>query len=324
MSFRPVRRRTTRLAVEIAGAGRHPGAWRRASLDLAGPPSPAHTVGLVRAAANRAFDLALLPAAVAQPDGPPLRQDAIALATHVAPAVGGIGLVAQADPASGGALADALAQLDVVSGGRAGWEPTPVGSGAPGAAGTAEALDAVDRLWFPGGAGRAPTPLQDRPLVVMRGDDPHTLQVAARRADVVRIAAPALDAARAAAARVRAAVADAGRDPEGVVLLLDVEVHTGPDRVSAEKSLSALDRAGGELPPSSLRVVGPGMLLADLIETVLRSGAADGVTFLPLALPTDLDTITGSLVPVLAGRGLFRPRAGGPLRSRFTPAPAAA
>jgi hypothetical protein len=67
-----------------------------------------------------------------------------------------------------------------------------------------------------------------------------------------------------------------------------------------------------------LRVVGGSAELASLVERTVALQAADGITFLPLALPTDLLAITGEVVPLLAGRGLFRTgRPGAGLRARF-------
>ncbi len=353
------------LAVELAAAGRHPAAARWAGLDPTVLLTAAHHVALVRTAARRGLDLALIPHTVEPVAG---LLDAVAVAARVAPVVSGIGLVPTAtvthtEPFH---VSKAIATLDIVSAGRAGWEPAV--SRTPGEAAlfgrkpaapadvlwreAAEAIEAVVRLWdsweddavirdtttgryldrdklhyvdFTGeffsikGPSITPRPPQGHPLVVLRADEPEALPVAARWADVVRITAPDLPAAVDARAQVRAAVGALGRDPEDVTVLLDVEVHLADGRDRARRDLAELDALAGEpYPASSVRVLGPPTDLADLIGTVVRTGAADGVTLVPLVLPADLDAVAGQVVPLLAGRGLLRTgRAGGSLRSRF-------
>ncbi|GAA0899712.1 LLM class flavin-dependent oxidoreductase [Pseudonocardia zijingensis] len=354
------------LAVELTAAGRHPAAAAWAGLDPAALLSPAHHAGLARTAARRGLDLALLPHTF-HPDAGPLLESA-AVAARIAPVVSGIGLVPTAtvthtEPFH---VSKSIATLDIVSAGRAGWEPAVSRTQAeadlfgrkPAAPAdvlwreVAEAVEVVVRLWdsweddavirdaatgryvdrdklhhidFKGeffsvkGPSITPRPPQGHPVVVLRADEPEALPVAARWADVVRISAPDLPSAAAARERIRAAVAGAGRHPDDVIVLLDVEVHLAADRHRARRDLLELDtRAGAELPPSSVRVLGPPTDLADLVGTAVRTRAADGVTLVPLVLPTDLDAVTDRVVPLLAGRGLLRTgRAGGSLRSRL-------
>ena len=289
------------LGVELCGAGRHPAALRRGGVDPAALVDPAWWTRLVRDAAARGLDLVVLP------DGPAGVLDAIALAGRIAPLVPGIGLVPQVDVAGvePGVLATTVSALDAVS---TGWEPVT-------SANWREAGAVVESVLEPGDDGVRRLPLR-RPLTVVRADEPDALDVAARHADVVRIAAPSLDVAHAARERVRDAATAAGRPPDDLAVLLDVEVHLAAD---ARASLRQLDRAG-ELPPSTLRVVGAAVELANLVERTVALRAADGITFLPLALPTDLFAITGQVVPLLAGRGLFRTgNPGMPLPARFRP-----
>ena len=354
------------LAIEVGGAGRHPAAVRWAGLERATLAGPNHHLSLARAAANRGLDFVAIPDTFGPAGGPVL--DAVAVAARLAPVVPGIGLVPTAtvthtEPFH---LSKAIATLDIVSGGRAGWEPAVsrtqaeadlFGRKDPAPPDVlwheaADAIEVVVRLWdsweddavvrdvttgryvdrdklhsvdFSGdffsvrGPSITPRPPQGHPLVVLRGDEPEALPVAARWADVVRIAAPDLNAAGAVRERIRAAVAEAGRDPDSVAVLLDVEVHLADDGHRARRQLRQLDGlAGEELAPSSTRVVGAPTELADLVERAIRAGAADGIMFVPLVLPGDLRRVTDQLVPLLAGRGLFRPgRADGSLRWRF-------
>lgn len=285
------------LGVEISGAGRHPGA---AAWTGQGPAGPRQVLAQVGTAAGRGLDLVAIAGA-----------DAVALAGRVAPAVGGIGLVPAAP--AGDATAAAVAGLDVVSGGRAGWEVT----GPLSDAAVAEVVDRWDAWSAGGGSAISPRSPQGRPPVVLRAGDPALLPAVARWADVVRIGAPDLVSAREARLRVRAAVADAGRDPETVPVLLDVEVHLAADAQRARAEVAGMDALAPAPVPSTLRVLGGAGAVADLMGGAVRLGAADGVTLVPLVLPADLRRVAEDLVPLLAWRGLFRPGRPGTLRARL-------
>jgi alkanesulfonate monooxygenase SsuD/methylene tetrahydromethanopterin reductase-like flavin-dependent oxidoreductase (luciferase family) len=284
------------LGIELGGAGHHPGAARWTGQDPVAAAGVRHHLALVLAAARRGLDFVALP-----DPGLAGEPDALALATRIAPLAGGVGLV-PAVPAPGvdpAALAAAVAALDAASSGRAGWQPQVAATGS-----WAHAEDTIERV----------SELQarsggQRPLVVLRADDPAALPVVARWADVVRVAAPGLDAADAARARVRAAVAAAGRDPDEVAVMVDVEVHLAADRYRAQADLvhlDAIEAPADTTEPSAMRVLGTPADIADLIGTTIRLGAADGITLLPLVLPADLRRIADDLIPLLAGRGLLR------------------
>jgi alkanesulfonate monooxygenase SsuD/methylene tetrahydromethanopterin reductase-like flavin-dependent oxidoreductase (luciferase family) len=334
------------LAVEVAGAGRHPDAWKRSGDVLAA----SYHVELARLAARAGADFVALGDSFADAPNPLPTLDAVAIAARVAPVVPGIGLVptvtvTHTEPFH---VSKAIATLDVVSSGRAGWEVavsrTPAEAelfGRKPAAPArdlwreaAEAVEVVVRLWdsweddavirdvatgryvdrdrlhyidFTGeffsvkGPSITPRSPQAHPLVVVAAE-PDSLGVAAEWADVVRVAVPDLAAAHAARTRVRAAVAAAGRDPDGVAVLLDVEARLGSDL--------------GAFEPSTVAVDGDAEAVADLIEEAVRDGAADGVTLVPLALPDCLQMIADEVAPRLAARDLLNP-ARGTLRERF-------
>ncbi|MBN9099051.1 MAG: LLM class flavin-dependent oxidoreductase [Pseudonocardia sp.] len=341
------------LAVEVSGAGRHPGAWRRAGPVL----TPDYHVELAATAARAGVDFLALGDSFAGQEGPTL--DAVAIAARVAPVVPEIGLVptvtvTHTEPFH---ISKAIATLDLVSSGRAGWEVAVSRTAAeaelfgrkaaaPAAdlwREAAEAAEVVVRLWdsweddavirdaatgryidrdklhyidFTGeffsvkGPSITPRSPQAHPLVVVR-EEPDSLPVIAAWADVVRVAAPDLAAAHAARDRVRAAVAAAGRDPESVAVLLDIETHLGAD---AARELDAL----GPLEPSSLRVAGSATALVDVIEEAVRGGAADGVTLVPLVLPGGLHPIADEVAPALVDRELRTTMPPGfTLRERF-------
>jgi len=349
------------LAVEVSGAGRHPGARQRSDSpgpDFSGPGAlltPAYHVGLAETAARAGADFLALADSFARSADPLPTLDAVAIAARVAPVVPGIGLiptvtVTHTEPFH---VSKAIATLDLVSSGRAGWEVAvshtaaeaelfgrkPAAPGADLWREAAEAVEVVVRLWdsweddavirdaatgrfvdreklhyvdFTGeffsvkGPSITPRSPQAHPLVVIR-EEPDSLPVIAEWADVVRIAVPDLGAAHTARTWIRAAVDAAGRDPDSVAVLLDVETHLGP---AAEMD------AMGPLEPSSVRVVDTPDVLVDLVESAVRDGAADGVTLVPLALPSGLTVIADEVAPRLAARGLLNPRRG-TLRERF-------
>lgn len=346
--------RTAHLAVEVSGFGRHPEAWRHAGVPRDALLTPAHHIALAQLAAQADADFV----ALADSFGPGHVLDAVAVAARVAPAVPGVGLVptvttTHTEPFH---ISKAIATLDLVSSGLAGWEPavsrTPEEAAqfgrkhaAPPAElwrEAAEAIEVVVRLWdsweddavirdaatgryvdrdklhyvdFTGeffsvkGPSITPRSPQAHPLVVMR-EERDSLPVAARWADVVRIAAPDLPAASAARERIRAAVADAGRDPDTVAVLLDVEILLAADESIARRELDEL----GEHPASTLRVVGS----PEAFVEVVAERAVDGVTAVPLALPSGLRVLADEVAPRLRAAGLRSPaRPGDTLRHRF-------
>ncbi|MCU1627463.1 MAG: hypothetical protein JWP64_2412 [Pseudonocardia sp.] len=359
------------LAAEIGGAGRHPGAWRLPGADVPGLVDAAPHVRLVRTAARGGLDLVAIRDSFVPPSGDPDELgdslDAVAIAARVAPVVPGIGLVpavtvTHTEPFH---VQKAIATLDLVSSGRAGWEVavsrTPEEADLFGRRSAApvselwleaaEVIEAVRLLWdsweddavirdaatgryvdrdklhyvdFEGeffsvrGPSITPRSPQGQPLVVVRADDPEALVVAARHADVVRISAPGIAQATTARLDVQAAAAEAGRDPSGITVLLDVEVLLGETDAEARKELARLEALTPGPDPEGIRHVGTPGGLAALIGEVVRAHAADGVTFVPLALPSGLDAIVDGVVPLLVGAGA-RPGtpSSGTLRERF-------
>jgi alkanesulfonate monooxygenase SsuD/methylene tetrahydromethanopterin reductase-like flavin-dependent oxidoreductase (luciferase family) len=376
------------LAVELAGAGRHPAAWRLADAAPGELFTAGYWAGLAQLADAAGLDFLVIPDSFAPPaEGPGAeatvrgRLDAVAIAARVAPVTSSVGLVPVAtvthtEPFH---LSKAIATLDFVSLGRAGWQPSVSRTqpeadlfgrkdAAPADAlwrEAGEAVEVVVRLWdswedgavirdvstgryvdrdklhyidFAGeffsvkGPSITPRSPQARPPVVVHlndgvpdgADEPGVLAVAGRWADVVRVSAADLGAAAEARNRVRGAVADAGRDPDGVPVLLDVGTLLAPTADEAARTADRLDgwasAAGVAVAglPGSVGSVGTAEQLAALIGDAVRGGAADGVTLLPWALPSGLRLIGDALVPLLRERGL-RPAAarGGGLRERF-------
>lgn len=143
------------------------------------------------------------------------------------------------------------------------------------------------------GPSITPRPPQGNPIVAIRAEDEWSTRVAAQRADLIRISAADLDGAHATRTALRAAVAAAGRDPDLVRVLLDIEIHLADSAEAARADLRQLeqweigtDRIGAS--PETLRHIGTGASLRALLDTVAASRAADGVVLRPLAVPAAL------------------------------------
>ncbi|WP_432494167.1 LLM class flavin-dependent oxidoreductase [Kineococcus gypseus] len=116
------------LAVELDGAGRHPAAWREAGADPAGLFTSAHQRRLVALADGADLDLVLLPDELHLLPGGDGEQrgrlEAAGLAAHLAPVTRRTGLVPVVTTTHTEAFhtSKAIATLDLVSLGRAGWQ----------------------------------------------------------------------------------------------------------------------------------------------------------------------------------------------------------
>lgn len=358
------------LAVELGAAGRHPGAWRLGDADPARLFTAPYHLDLVRTAARGGLDLVALPDSLQPPGADPAALpgtlDAVAVAARVAPAVPGIGVVptvtvTHTEPFH---LSKAVATLDFVSTGRAGWQPevsrTQAEADLFGRARAdrdvaslwreaGEVIEVAARLWdsweddaeirdaatgrfvdrdrlhhidFTGeffsvtGPSITPRPPQGQPLTVLRGDETAALATVGRHADVVRVAADTVAGAAEARDQVRAAVAGAGRDPEQVTVLLDVETLLGDDAPARLRELDALAPAGADTGPATLRHVGDPAELAALLRDAAEERAADGFVLVPLALPSGVDEIVDGLLPALGDAWAPAPY-DGTLRDRF-------
>ncbi|WP_432547131.1 LLM class flavin-dependent oxidoreductase [Kineococcus sp. SYSU DK004] len=181
-------------------------------------------------------------------------------------------------------------------------------------------VDVVGRRFSVRGPSITPRPPQGQPLVLVAADDGPSLRVAARHADVVRVAAPDLPAAAERARAVRREAA--GRRP---AVLLDVEVLLRPETTgegAGEGAGRVLDRLEGWAPghpARSLRLAGTPADLVALLADVAAEADLDGAALVPLDLPASLELVAAEVVPALRERGL-RPAADGPapaLRERF-------
>ncbi|WP_456819939.1 LLM class flavin-dependent oxidoreductase [Cellulomonas sp. URHB0016] len=271
------------------------------------------------------------------------RLDAALVAARLAPRSSGIGLVAQLDATrtEPGHVAQAVATIDRASGGRAAWQ---VGIGALDDV----AVDAVGGEWD-GPVREVPQPVdgrgtrfvdvdgvhfaapqaerasrspQGRPPVVVRldatdGIDAHAVDIAGRVADVVRVRVDDRGVAAAVRRRVRDAAVAHGRDPDAVRVLVDAFLLLAPDAASARARLELLAEIGDVRPEAGVLVaLGTAVDVASLVTEWFALGAADGFTFRPASVHTDLPGLVDAVVPRLRGAGVFRDRypRGGTLR----------
>jgi alkanesulfonate monooxygenase SsuD/methylene tetrahydromethanopterin reductase-like flavin-dependent oxidoreductase (luciferase family) len=280
------------------------------------------------------------------------RLDTVVAAARAARVTTGIGLVPAVDTAhlEAAHAAVALSSVDRATAGRAGWQASrqtaaaepdeawaarvepgiqavhQVWTGRPGSGGGAVQLDADGRFRVDHDGirfavrGRTPGvgPLSPvRPPVVVRVRSAASAALAGRAADVARVVAA--DAAQAVRLRrlVRDSALSAGRDPEEVRVLAEVYVVLAAERASARARLELVEALEGTAPMRGALVVADTPdELATLIADWTAVGAADGFLLRPSSLSSDLDTITGHLVPALQRAGLFRTeRAGMTLRA---------
>ncbi|MFI1465275.1 LLM class flavin-dependent oxidoreductase [Nocardia carnea] len=157
------------------------------------------------------------------------------------------------------------------------------------------------------GPSITPRPPQGQPLIAIRADGPHATRVAVHRADLLRISAPDLATAAETRSVLRAATAAAGRDPDLVRILLDIEVHLAASDQAAAAEVAQLDSWSTGPASASLRHIGTPASLRELVGQAHRECSADGLVLKPLAQAAFLDRIPAPL-PTLRGRlGLPRP-----------------
>ncbi|WP_329180250.1 LLM class flavin-dependent oxidoreductase [Streptomyces sp. NBC_01477] len=240
--------------------------------------------------------------------------DALELLAAVAPATDRIGVV-PAVPAAGaepGDVAAAVATLDWVSRGRAGWTlavpappPGPPGRGRrpdlPEAVWRAagDTASAVTRIWR--GAGLGP-PLS-APVTVLDATEPAARAVAARHADIAFVRAARPEGAGLIRADIHRLAAEAGRDPDRLLVLAELAVDLGGGEVGPEPGAEIAltpDASGGVL------FRGGPVDLAELIADWQRQGAVDGFHVRPVELPRDLERFVNGTAALLQHRGLFR------------------
>lgn len=135
------------------------------------------------------------------------------------------------------------------------------------------------------GPSITPRSPQGQSIVAVRAEDDASTGVAVRRGDLIRVAAGDLDSARVLRTALRTAVRAAGRDPDAVRVLLDVEVHLADTSDAAHDDVAQLDQWTEAGAPAGLRHIGTPATLRELLGAIGASEAADGVVLRPLAVP---------------------------------------
>ncbi|WP_141204201.1 LLM class flavin-dependent oxidoreductase [Streptomyces griseorubiginosus] len=256
-------------------------------------------VALARLAERGGFDFVTLDDPFARP-GP----DALAVLSRVAPATSRIGLVptvatTHTQPFH---VEAAVATLDWVSRGRAGWRLD-----AP----TGRFIDR-DRLHhgdFRGtsfsveGPSIVPRPPQGHPVRVVDATDGQARRTAARYADVALVRAVGAGQAAGVRAQLRSQAAEYGRDPGQLKVLASLLVDLGAGEHAAEPG-----HGGGgprQSPQGPLYRGGP-VDLAELIAGWHDEGVVDGFHLVPTEPLRDLERLVNGTVALLRHRGLFR------------------
>lgn len=167
-------------------------------------------------------------------------------------------------------------------------------------------IDFEGRWFSVKGPSITPRPPQGQPLVTVLAHVPVAFRLAARSADIVFVTPQSAEDARAIMAAIRAEEAAIGRDVETLPVFADLVVFLDANPQAAELRKTHLDELDGQ-PYRSDAFVFVGSE-ADLCDLLLdwRSAGLDGFRLRPGALPHDLEAVTGGVVRVLQGRGVFR------------------
>ncbi|HEY5833802.1 LLM class flavin-dependent oxidoreductase [Streptomyces sp.] len=290
-----------------------------AAIDGREPSEAAYYAQMARLAEDGALDFVTV-------GGDGCCTDPFAVLARVAPATDRIGLVPAvtavgAEPVD---LALAVATLDRVSQGRAGWTVTapqdepgggPVGPGgrrgvarrrATGRAETrwraaAETAEAVTRIWDAGET--APRPPQGRPVTAVDATEPAARVIAARHADLAFVRATRPELAGRVRTELRRLAAEAGRDPDRLLVLAELAIDLGGGELGPEPGVCVTpvpDGTGGVL------FSGGPVDLAEFVVDWQQSGAVDGFHVRPVEPRRDLERFVNGTVALLQHRGLFR------------------
>ena len=113
----------------------------------------------------------------------------------------------------------------------------------------------------------------------------------------VRIQATDLGQAQLTTKRLRSAEARAGRDPYGLVVLLDLEFLIAPDARTARTELAESNHPDCS---ATVRYVGTPRGLTGLISDIRAASFADGVTLIPLVTSvTAAELVSQQVLPLL-------------------------
>ncbi len=265
-----------------------------AAVDQQGEPDARSYVELARLAEQGGLDFVTLDDGFARQPGP----DALAVLSRVAPVTRRVGLVPTVTTTLTGPchVQAAVATLDRVSRGRAGWRvDVSGGEGREDDAGTRDAAT--------GGPPAVPRSLQSTPVRVVDATDGHVRRTAAGYADVALVRAVSAAQAGAVRTELRAAAARSGRDPDELRVLASLTVDLGGGEHAAEPG----NGGGGPRPTAQGPLYRGGPVgLAELIAAWYADGTVDGFHLTPAEPHRDLERLVNGTVALLQHRGLFR------------------
>ncbi|WP_353937371.1 LLM class flavin-dependent oxidoreductase [Mesorhizobium liriopis] len=269
------------LGAFLMATGHHIAAWRHPEAAADAGIRFEHYVRLARAAEQAGFDLLFLEDAaglreananIASQTSRSVGFEPLSLLAGLAAHTSTIGLVATASTSYNEpyALARAFASLDLLSGGRAGWNLVTSASTIEAANFGAEGLcrhgdrygranefaDIVKRLWDPAdrarpiahegenfsvfqGLGLPPSP-QGAPVLVQAGASDVGRDLAARTADVVFTAAQTFEVAKSFYDDVKHRVREAGRNPDHLRIMPGVSPVVAETRAAAQEKFEQL------------------------------------------------------------------------------------
>lgn len=357
------------LAVALDGTGWHPASWRSAQARPGELFTAGYWLDLVRRAESGLLDFATFADSLgpqsSSPDGPDERTDRVRgrldaslIASRVAPRTRRVGLVpvvvvTHTEPFH---ISKAIATLDYVSGGRAGWLPQVSASSGDNAhfgrreiaagellAEAADHVEVVRRLW-----DSWEDDAEIRDVATGRFIDRDKLHYIDFHGEWFSVKGPSITPRPPQGQPLVTATADDRAGFEFAARAADVVFTPVADPDSAARAVSevAAHRVAGEQvhvfgdlvvflgpdaadrqarldeldePSTSDAPVfaGDAGRLADLLLSLAERGIT-GFRLLPGELPRDLEAITGELVPELQRRGVFRTEyAPGTLRDRL-------
>jgi alkanesulfonate monooxygenase SsuD/methylene tetrahydromethanopterin reductase-like flavin-dependent oxidoreductase (luciferase family) len=337
------------LTVCINGRGFHPGGWRAGSpaddLDLTRLREL--TVLAERGGLAAAFfGIPSFEGAVplAQPDALPLVASLIAHTRAI-----GLGAAYRLDRAEPFNIARSLATLDRLALGRTAWIVELAPAARANRAREAECIEVARKLWDSWeddafivdkarglvadphkvhridhagtyfsvrGPLNGPRPTQGYPVTVLIDPgDTEGRRLAAGVADILLVAGADADAARQVRRSVRSLAAAAGRDPDGINVLMNVMPILAPADAEARSAAAALGEAATAGRP--LAFVGTPARLAEKLADLHAREGCDGFNIVPARLPDDLRLLVDGTLPALRQGHAPPHRHAGTLRERL-------
>lgn len=150
-----------------------------------------------------------------------------------------------------------------------------------------------------------PRPPQGNPPLILHDPPGYTSrQFAAATADVILTAPDTLAQACARYRELRSLAAAAGRDPEGLRIVVNLSIVLAPSDAAARDRAATLDAM--KPPGPGLRFVGTPAGLVDFLATWHHERGGDGFNLLPAVLPDDLDQLVNVAIPLARRGGLYR------------------